>query len=87
MTPFEESCWDERYREATAGSGAGRPNGQLVAEAADLPPGTPANRRPGSAAPTNQRHRPAARRTGEPGPRRVLGWSPTTLCSKYLWEW
>jgi cyclopropane fatty-acyl-phospholipid synthase-like methyltransferase len=39
MTWFEESSWEERYRETTA-VWSGRPNGQLIAEAADLPPGT-----------------------------------------------
>jgi SAM-dependent methyltransferase len=39
MTWFEEPYWEERYREATA-VWSGQPNRQLVAEAADLPPGT-----------------------------------------------
>jgi cyclopropane fatty-acyl-phospholipid synthase-like methyltransferase len=39
VTWFEESAWEGRYRETTA-VWSGRPNGQLVAEAADLPPGT-----------------------------------------------
>jgi hypothetical protein len=39
MTWFEASSWEERYRETTA-VWSGRPNGQLIAEAADLPPGT-----------------------------------------------
>jgi cyclopropane fatty-acyl-phospholipid synthase-like methyltransferase len=39
MTWFEESSWEERYRETTA-VWSGQPNGQLIAEAADLPPGT-----------------------------------------------
>ncbi|MGW5052950.1 class I SAM-dependent methyltransferase [Actinokineospora sp. NPDC004072] len=36
---FDESFWEERYRSRTA-VWSGRPNPQLVAEAADLTPGT-----------------------------------------------
>ena len=36
---FDEQAWEERYR-ATDAMWSGRPNPQLVAEAADLPPGS-----------------------------------------------
>jgi ubiquinone/menaquinone biosynthesis C-methylase UbiE len=36
---FDEAYWEERYRSATT-VWSGEPNRQLVAEAADLPPGT-----------------------------------------------
>ena len=39
MSLFDEDYWEERYRTAAA-VWSGEPNRQLVAEAADLPPGT-----------------------------------------------
>jgi SAM-dependent methyltransferase len=37
--PFDQEAWEERYR-SSQHVWSGRPNGQLVAEVADLPPGT-----------------------------------------------
>jgi SAM-dependent methyltransferase len=39
MTVFDEASWEERYRSSSA-VWSGRPNAQLVAEAAGLAPGT-----------------------------------------------